>query len=456
MILVSSFLVLLTPLAPQGAEQVPPSAEPTEAAPAVEEPPWTPAERAAIELLRSLRKKERPDDLELAARLSPAGQRLLPLFFEVLATRSVPALETGKPQVLSEIQEKAVLLGVSQLERGPVLAYLGASLAVSAEVPRRRAAIACLGAVGHANDLPQLFDLTFVSEEHVPDARLLKALESAVSALLARDPHGVEQLITLRRVTRPELLATLVEAVGSTHDPRGLAYLAEVAYWHENLILDVMSQVPLLGPSGDDTVDGALRVRMRTYLDEDRPGLCRAAVTALTALHDTEAIGTLIPLLDTEQGGLAQNAHWALKRLTGLSMGPSAETWSRWHQAEMYWLVRQKPKAFQRLRENDPAAVAAALREVLAHPLARGELATALPDLLRSRWPALRILACTTLAELDAQDSIGRLVWALEDRDPEVARAAHAALRRLSHLDLPLDPALWQEATHTEPRDTEL
>lgn len=448
-------LVLLAPCVVNGVGFAQASADLL--VPALEcEQQWTKEERAVIEILRGLRKKERLSDLELAARLSLPGECVLALFFEVLATRTVPALEAERPQVLSEIQEKALLLAVAQFERDSVLAHVGTALLASDELPRRQAALACIGAVARANDLPQLFELALDGGEKEPDKRLAKALGRAVTSMLARDPRGIEQLVSLRRITRPELLLTLVEAVGATRDPQGLAYLSEIAYWHEGLVLAVMSQVSLLGPSGDEAIDGAMRVRLRTHLDEEDPGPCRAAITALVALRDMDAISALIPLLDSESSALRENAHWALKKLTGLSMGPSPETWARWHQAELYWLARQKPKEFQRLRENDPAVATDALRGILTHPLARQELASALPDLLRSRWPALRLLACSSLAELGAHEAVGRLVWTLEDRDPDVAKAAHSALQRLSHLDLPPDPVAWQEATNTQPQGTEL
>lgn len=420
------------------------------------QPTWTPEEQTAIQLLRSLRKKERPSDLELTASLSRAGERMVPLYFKVLAARRVPALDLGEPQILSEVQEKAILLALAQLDRDAVLRHVGAAMLAEATPALRIAAIGCIGAVGRANDLPQLFDLAFAPEEAVPEQHLARALRSAVTALLARDPRGVEQLVSLRRITRPELLTVLVEAVGATRDPRGLAYLSDIAYWHDGLVLDVMSQVPLLGPSGDEAIDGALRVRLRSYLEEDQTAPCRAAITALTALRDQDAIAPFIELLESESTGLRDTAHWGLKQLTGLALAPTAEVWARWHQGELYWLVRSMPAEFKRLRENDPAQVADALRSILSHPLARAELASALPDLLKSRWPAIRVLACRSLSELAARDSVPKLVWALEDPDPAVVKAAHQALRRLTRLDLPGEPLAWQEATNTEPRGAEL
>jgi HEAT repeat protein len=416
---------------------------------------WTSEEREAIELLRSLRRKERPSDAELSLRLSRAGDRLVPLFFDVLALRSVPALEEGQAQVLSEVQERAVLSGLGELERDAVLARIPGLLRDAADAGQRAAAIGCIGAVGRGNDFPWLFELAFAPDERAPDERLLDGLARAATRLLVRDPRAFETLASLRRVTRAELLPTLVRAAGATRDPSALAYLSEVVYWNEGLILDVMAQVPLLGPSGDEAVDGALKVRLRSYLDPTRPGPCRAAVVALAALDDHDAIAALIELLACEDPGLRENAHWGLKRLTGLALAPATEPWTRWHQGELYWLVRSRPREFQRLRESDPADVADAVRAILEHPLARRELASAVPDLLQSPWPALRSLACATLAELSARAAVPKLVWTLEDPDRSVAAAAHASLRRLTGLALPEDPSAWQAATRTPPRGTE-
>jgi hypothetical protein len=441
----------------QAGPSLPPATAMPPAGPAAPcEPAWTAAERDAIECLRSLRQKERASDAELAARLSRAGDAILPFLFRVLAARAVPALADGEPQVLSEVQEHALLLAVGQLEREPVLAHVAACVPPGSEPRMRHAGLGCVGAVGRANDLMQLFQLALEPAETELDQRLAAALRRAVAAVVARDARTVEQLVSLRRVTRTELLPVLVEAVGASREARGLAYLSDVAYWHDELILSIMSQVPLLGPSGDEMIDGEMRVRLRTQLDESQPGHCRAAITALTALEDEQAIGPLITLLDSESTGLRDNAHWALRQLTGLALAPESGVWSRWHQGELYWQVRQKPREFQRLRDKDPAVAADALRTILTHPLARKELASALPDLLKSRHAALRVLACNTLASLRARESIGKLVWALEDANPEVAQAAHAALRTLTKLDLPCEPLAWQSATDTEPRGAEL
>ena len=57
---------------------------------------------------------------------------------------------------------------------------------------------------------------------------------------------------------------------------------------------------------------------------------------------------------------------------------------------------------------------------------------------------------------LKAVEAVPRLVWTLEDPDGDVSRAALEALRVLTGQNLPLDPASWQVATSTAPRDAGL
>lgn len=431
---------------------------PTTGAPAAAtvQPAWTPEEEAAIRLLRTLRKKERPADELLIVQLSSAGERLFPLLFQVLARRQVPALDGGDEQVLSEIQETILLGAVATFDREVVLAHVEAALVAEPDLRLRYAAMMSIGHAGRANDLPQLFALALPADDPALDKRMATGLERSVAALARRDARCFEQLVALRRIIRAELLPTLVDAVGEAGDPRGLAFLAEVLYWSEPLALEVMSQIPRLGASGDVALDEGMRVRLRPYLAPERSGHCRAAVTALAALHDLEAIPGLVALLTSEDRGLAQNAHWALKELTGLTFSAEPNAWARWHQSELSWTVRSKARELQRLQSGDAGESADALRVLLTHPFARSELRAVLPELLKSRHPGLRTLACRTLAELGAKEATEKLVWALEDDFPEVRAAAHGALRTLTRLDLPLEPVAWQSATNTDPRGTEL
>ncbi|HEX6884868.1 MAG TPA: HEAT repeat domain-containing protein, partial [Planctomycetota bacterium] len=357
---------------------------------------------------------------------------------------------------LSETQENVTLLAVGRLERNTVLHHVSARMALGVEPAGRLAAVAFTGAVGRANDLLELCELALPPEQHELSRHSQKALRRAVTTILGRDPKAFEQLVSLRRLLRPALLPTVVAAVGDARDGAGLAFLAEVAYWAPKLIDDVISQVRLVGLSSVESVNDTMRVRLRPYLDEERPGTCRAAILALVALEDDDSIGPIIALLASEDAGLRENAHWALCKLTGLTLAPTKETWARWHQAELAWLLRSRAREFQRLRSTDPAEVAAALRSILTHPLALDELRRSLPEVLRHHSPAARVLACGTLGELRASEAVEGLVWALEDPDRNVVVAAHSALTKITGLSLPCDPSAWQGAIGALPAEASL
>lgn len=408
---------------------------------------WSAEDVAAIDVLRSLRSKEQADSGVLAGRLASPGNSAWTLLFEVLVTRRVPAHETGDaPQVLSEVQERVILMAIGELDRAFVLERVTALGDVGDDPARALAVMGCLGSVGRVNDLLALFELARPDKGATLDRDRAAALRRSAAAILARDERSFEQLVHLRRLTPVELLPVLVAAVGDARDGRGLSYLSEISYWHEDLIADVLAQVRRVGPSGEAELDDAMRVRIRPYLDPENPGLCRAAIPALVALGDRDSIGPLIELLSEETRGLREGALWALRQLTGLQLSGNPETWARWYQAEQAWLLRERPRTFQRLRSNDAGEAASALRDVLAHPLAREDLCEALPDLLRNREPEIRTLACRWLADLEVRGAVPKLLWALEDRDRSVATAAWEALRRLTPHELPLDPEAWREA----------
>ena len=346
-------------------------------------------------------------------------------------------------------------MALGQLDRELVLTHVSSELAGTRENAVRRAAVQLIGSVGRANDLPLLLGLSLSEAETELDERMEPALRQALAAVFVRDPSSFAQLIDLRHITRRELYPVLVGAVGDAGDPAGLEFLGEVAFWRDDLLLEVMAEIRVLGPSSAELVNESMKGRLRSFLDEGQPAKCKAAMLALAALRDLEAISSLIELLGSESKVLADTAHWSLKNLTGLGLSPTQEAWSRWHQTELAWMLREKPHQFRQLRSNEAADVSSALREISTHPLARDELRAALPELLRNRWPAIRVLACRSLAEHHAEEAVPKLVWALEDRADEVSKAAHAALRSITGLDLPCDPAAWQAATKSPPRPTE-
>lgn len=414
-------------------------------------PAWSDQDLAAIDILRGLRSKEQADSGVLAGRLASPGNAAWPLLFDVLVSRRVPAHEPdATPQILSEVQERVILTAIGQLERSFVLGRIAALGEVKDDPARALAVMGCLGAVGRVNDLIALFELALPDRKAPLERNREASLRRAAAAILARDERAFEQLVGLRRLTPIPLLPALVAATGDVRDGRGLRYLSEVAYWHEELIADVLAQVSRVGLSGDAELDDAMRVRVRPHLDPEDTALCRAAIPALVALGDRDSIGPLIELLSNEARGLREGALWALRRLTGLELSGNPETWARWYQAEQAWLVRERPRAFQRLRSNDAGQAADALREVLGHPLAREELCEALPDLLRNRVPQIRAMACRWLSDLDVRAAVPRLVWTLDDRDRAVATAAWEALRHLTSLDLPLEQDTWHEALGEE------
>ncbi len=62
--------------------------------------------------------------------------------------------------------------------------------------------------------------------------------------------------------------------------------------------------------------------------------IARKAVDSLVSAHDPRAVGVLVERLGVAERGEGYRIARALERLTGLSLGTQAETWTRWYEKE--------------------------------------------------------------------------------------------------------------------------
>jgi HEAT repeat protein len=124
---------------------------------------------------------------------------------------------------------------------------------------------------------------------------------------------------------------------------------------------------------------------------------------------------------------------------------PRPEPWRQWYRTEQGWRSSEAARALADLG-GDETAAEPAVRSLAQHPLYRHELAPALAPALRHTSAAVRRLACDALARLGSWTAVDALVRALDDADPSVAEAAHAALVRLTGWDQPHRSEAWRLA----------
>jgi HEAT repeat protein len=406
-----------------------------------------PAEAELAAILRRARSQEQPSLEALTSEAAALGEPGIRASLRLLERERVPPLEPEQSeQVLSEPQRELLLAGLARQEREVVLAELADRMALSHDVATRLLALRVLGALGGADTLGRLVPLALAEGEEEPIPALEQALREAIAHTLLRDPAAFDAVVEQLRRSPDTLQGTWVVAAGDSGSPRTLELCAHVLGFRRELAPIATAQVLRVGRSSRPELNRELVERLRWLLDPARPGLCRSVLLALGELGDYESIPTLIELLDGPDAGLAQNALWALQRITGLSFPASSQRWRAWYDQELAWFLHEERRVLRDLGSRDPARVSGALREVGRRRTQREALAVEVLAVLERAEPSLRAQACDTLGLLGAEVALPALVERLEGDIPYCAQAAWRALGSISGLELPAQGRAWRHA----------
>jgi len=271
-------------------------------------------------------------------------------------------------------------------------------------------------------------------------------LRAAVVEILARDARAFTELVPAWRRAGAELRGELLAAVAERADPAGLDFLAWVATYEglENgrgLAEACLALAPRAsGPEARESLE-----RLCVLLESEDDACVQTAVLALSRARVDAAVPAWIELLERPSRAVRERARRALEQHSGLALGAAPERWRAWHDAELAWLEDEAPAVLAELELDDDARVLAALRALAPRRLARDELALAVAATLDHPHAVVRAAACSALESLAVPAALPALALALDDEDEAVARGAWSALRRLTGLDLPFDPAPWRE-----------
>lgn len=399
--------------------------------------------------LASHRSPSRPSEAVLVERLVPLGDELLLPAFEILADRRIP-LAGADDQVLSEPQRDILLDTFTALGRGSVFAAERGWRAELDDPDTTCARLRIRGSVGTVEDVDFLI-LQASATDELDRRRVQEALRPALASTLRRDPRALDRLAGVWRDLRPDLLPTLVAAVGDAGDARGVDILLQVCSGQPEVAPDVMAQVRVLGPAPSHDVNESLALTLRKHLDPTDAQRCAAAAVALAVLEDVASVPTLVSLLESESEGVRRNSAWALGQLTGMRFPADAELWQRWLSEEKAWEAGEKRQALFRLRSIDPGMVTASVREISRHRLYRHELSTELGPLLRHRNANLRRVACAGMQQLGSRRALPFLAAALDDTDPEVVRAARVAIASIAGVEADDAEALQEAVDRADP-----
>ncbi|HEX6884292.1 MAG TPA: HEAT repeat domain-containing protein [Planctomycetota bacterium] len=379
--------------------------------------------------------------VELRRRLAGLPASELAELFQVAAHGLLPAA-SGEPRPLGAEWQRVVRESLAARPRRELVPLLEDLAARPPSAPESREAQLLLESVGSADHLRLLVRLTCPPPARpglVPELRA--GFESAVSAILVRDPAALARLPALLAESPAALAAPLVDGLArqpSAEATRLLAgLLGRAPGLDVLLLLRLAERGPLVGEAA------GLHGSVRRYLRERDPVVVGVAAQACGRLGDEEAIGELVTLLGHEDGRVRASAIDALQRLTGLAYGPDPERWLRWYRAEERWWEQEAEPLLIHVERGRGLEFVRASREVLEHRLYRARIARAFALGLSRAQDEDAELACQALARLRSPVGVAALVEALDHRDGRVRLAAWKALRTITGVELPPDPAAW-------------
>ncbi len=170
-----------------------------------------------------------------------------------------------------------------------------------------------------------------------------------------------------------------------------------------------------------------------------------AAARLVAQIHDSRAVPDLIRLLGSDKTTVDE-AHAALKVLSGADYDPDATIWQTWYDDELAWFDSKSPDLRAALKARDTASLLDAVREVAARPLFRDVFADQLGALLDDDSSPLRGVVASALGMLRSPRALPALVRALGSGDPVIEDAAFHALVAITGRRLPRQAAACRAA----------
>lgn len=410
--------------------------------------PWsgaiTPEQR---EIARALRESRLPDSApasRLVDRIAAAGAGAVEAGIEILVRGRVP--ETGpddRPQILSEPQRDLLLSGMERLRPAALRSAIEARLSKAPdEYATRLAAVHVFGTFGSAADVARLVALA--PRDPASEKTILREarepLRSACTKIMKRDARAITALGDVLGRSDTSTATVLIDAIGSSQDPRALGALFAATPQQPDLGPQIASFASKIGASTDGALNREFTQWLLAQLCTARPEYARTLLQAVGVLDDGSNVPALIDQLSSRDAGIRDSALWALRKISGLAFPADRTAWLAWSRGEADWHTSVRPHLRLALASGEPKLVVPALRSYGEHRTRRTELAHEVERALADRHAEIRCLACSVLQQIGAVSSSAALTGALQDSDPGVAEAAWKALKAITGLDLPRDP----------------
>jgi len=382
---------------------------------------------------------------ELRRRLGALDSSAIPHLFLLAATGNLPGPDGGS-SALSPDDRVTLRESLAARPRRELVSFLDELAGRTQDQGFRLEAQRLLGTVGTADHLKLLVRLTLPPQPGPnPSHALRVGFNQALTEILARTPASVSQIPRLLAESAPILGAPIVEAMASIRGPQTTRILADLLGRTPGLDALLLARLAERGRL-EAGAGRPVFESVRRYFQQRDPMLIVAAIRAAGRLGDDDSVEPLIAFMEHEDERIKASAFEALATITGLSIGPDPVRWSRWYHEEMRWWDTEAETRLISIERGANLEFVRASREALEHRLYRDRIAASFATALGRANPEEIRLACSALERLGSTVAVPALTACLNSEDPEVRRAAHAALRAITGLDLPPESDSWSEA----------
>lgn len=348
------------------------------------------------------------------------------------------------PWVIDRRQD--VLVGaLRQFRNGEVVAAVRAQAASAPDPDRSILAARILGRIGGREALEGIEALASgLDAVQWQRPFVVTVFQEGLVAIAKEDARNVRAFANALARAQPRFAPVFAHALGVAQWPSSVPVLLRAMGRDRELDLCIMAELAQYGDRGD--VGGALGDirKLRSYCEGTDAGLQRIAASALARLGDDESCGAMIAMLDGKNTLTINSAEKALTQLTGLALGRNSKPWTKWREHETEWFETNYARLQEELASGEAGRVADAVRDLAGHRLFRHQAALAVLPLLGTADADLQRQGCIALGLLGSSRALPALLDKLEASDEGVRTAAHAALRKLTGLDLPPDVNAWR------------
>ncbi|QDU67305.1 hypothetical protein [Engelhardtia mirabilis] len=404
----------------------------------------TPHDLEVLRVLRAQREAGHSIDAGLALELTTLCADDPRAAVRVLLDGNLPATEVDpQPQAINRYQESMALAALAASDRGRVRSALPPAAQWTEALQPRLVRI--LGACSQPETIgdvvraakPESLEPAGIAVEDVSRATR-DALRAAIGQVLGRGLGHLDRLEAELAGLSDHLALSVLAGLGDVGSGAALPLLSRQLAQRSSVQTAVLNEIARCAPSVDRRLDDEVARAVLRLLDPQDPHLSTAAIRALGALRSLDAVDDLVQLL-TSDGDLAEQAHRALVQISGSSLPANADLWRERLEVERNFEKRGLNSHLHALQDASIGDLAAHLRALDGHFMARDAIAEQLSLLLLRDEVLVRRAACVSLGRTGSVQGLKPLAALLDEStgvDNDLAGQARDALISIAGTDL--------------------